>query len=58
LPVIGAAPNYANAFFAFGNSHFGITAGPVMGKLIADIIAGNKATIDLTPFSPRRFEAQ
>jgi D-amino-acid dehydrogenase len=55
LPVLGAAPNYANAFFAFGNSHFGITAGPVMGKLIAEIVADRKPAIDLAPFSPRRF---
>jgi D-amino-acid dehydrogenase len=55
LPVLGAAPNYANAFFAFGNSHFGMTAGPVMGKVIAAIVAGRKPEIDLTPFSPMRF---
>ena len=36
----GARPNYDNAFFAFGNWHFGMTAGPVMGKVIAEIVAG------------------
>ena len=55
LPVLGAAPNYVNAFFAFGNSHFGMTAGPVMGKVIAEIIAGRKPGIDIAPFSPTRF---
>jgi D-amino-acid dehydrogenase len=55
LPVLGAAPKYENAYFAFGNSHFGITAGPVMGKVITEIVAGRKAGIDLTPFSPMRF---
>ncbi len=55
LPVLGAAPNFANAFFAFGNSHFGITAGPVMGKLVAEIVAGRTPGIDITPFSPTRF---
>ncbi len=55
LPVLGAAPNFANAFFAFGNSHFGITAGPVMGKLLASIVAGHTPAIDITPFSPTRF---
>jgi D-amino-acid dehydrogenase len=57
LPVLGMAPKFANAFFAFGNSHFGITAGPVMGKVIAEIIAGRKPDIDLAPFSPTRFRA-
>lgn len=55
LPVLGAAPKYVNAFFAFGNSHFGMTAGPVMGKVIAEIVAGRKPGIDITPFSPTRF---
>ena len=55
LPVLGTAPRYENAFFAFGNSHFGMTAGPVMGKVVAEIIAGRKPDIDLTPFRPTRF---
>ena len=55
LPVLGAAPNCANAYFAFGNSHFGMSAGPVMGKVIAEIVAGAKPSIDVTPFSPTRF---
>jgi D-amino-acid dehydrogenase len=57
LPVLGPAPKYENAFFAFGNSHFGMTAGPVMGKVIAEIIAGRAPHIDVTPFSPKRFSA-
>ena len=55
LPVLGSAPNYENAYFAFGNSHFGITAGPVMGKLVAELVAGRRPDIDITPFSPTRF---
>ena len=55
LPVLGPAPNYSNAYLAFGNSHFGMTAGPVMGKLIAEVVAGEKPSVDIEPFSPRRF---
>ncbi len=55
LPVLGVAPDYANAFFAFGNSHFGMSAGPVMGKIVAELVAGRKPEIDLTPFNPARF---
>jgi D-amino-acid dehydrogenase len=56
LPVLGAAPKYSNAYFAFGNSHFGMTAGPVMGRLIADLVAGIQPNIDIAPFSPMRFK--
>ena len=55
LPALGPAPRCANAFFAFGNGHFGITGGPVMGKAIAAVIAGAAPPIDLTPFSAARF---
>ena len=57
LPALGLAPGYDNAWFAFGNGHFGITGGPVMGKYIAKIVAGHKPDIDVTPFSPGRFGA-
>ena len=55
LPVLGMAPKFANAFFAFGNSHFGMSAGPVMGKVVAALVAGQKPHIDVAPFDPRRF---
>lgn len=55
LPVLGAAPNARNAWFAFGNSHFGMSAGPVMGKLVAEMVAGKRPSIDIAPFDPQRF---
>ncbi|MCX7135227.1 MAG: FAD-dependent oxidoreductase, partial [Proteobacteria bacterium] len=55
LPVLGTSPKFANAFFAFGNSHFGMSAGPVMGKVIAEIIAGRMPEINIAPFNPARF---
>lgn len=56
LPVLGAAPKFDNAWFAFGNSHFGMSAGPVMGKLAAQLVAGQRSTVDITPFRPGRFQ--
>jgi D-amino-acid dehydrogenase len=55
LPVLGAAPNYTNAFFTFGNSHFGMSAGPVMGKVVTELVAGIKPSIDVAPFRATRF---
>lgn len=55
LPVLGAAPKFDNAYFAFGNSHFGMSAGPVMGKVLAEIVAGSPPSIDIRPFDPSRF---
>ena len=55
LPALGPAPGFANVYCAFGNGHFGITGGPVMGKVIAEIVAGKAASIDVRPFRVDRF---
>ncbi len=55
LPVLGRAPGCRNAWFAFGNSHFGMTAGPTMGRLVAELLAGRQTSIDVAPYAAERF---
>ncbi len=55
LPVIGGSPHFDNVYFAFGHQHLGLTIGPKTGRLIADLIAGRKPNIDLSPFRVDRF---
>ncbi len=55
LPVLGPVPRFDNAWFAFGNSHFGMSAGPVMGKLAAELVSGRQPGVDVSSFSPLRF---
>lgn len=55
LPVLGVSPKFANAVFAFGNSHFGMSAGPVMGKVVCELVSGAKPHIDIGAFAPGRF---
>jgi D-amino-acid dehydrogenase len=55
LAVIGPAPRYANAYFAFGHGHWGLMAAPATGQVISDLIAGREPRLDLRPFSPSRF---
>lgn len=55
LPVLDKAPRYDNAFFAFGNSHFGMSAGSVMGKVLAELVAGEQTSVDVAPFRAGRF---
>jgi D-amino-acid dehydrogenase len=54
-PVISASPRHDNAFFAFGHGHLGLTMGATTGRLLADLVAGNRATIDMTPYRINRF---
>ena len=55
LPVLGVSSKMENAWFAFGNSHFGMSAGPVMGKVVGELVSGRQPHIDITPFAPTRF---
>jgi D-amino-acid dehydrogenase len=56
LPVIGRSSNVASVYFAFGHGHLGLTLGAVTGMLIADMVAGRKTPIDVTPFRVSRFK--
>ena len=55
LPVLGRSRRSPEVFYAFGHGHVGMTGGPYTGKVIADLVAGRPAPIDLTPFRPDRF---
>jgi D-amino-acid dehydrogenase len=55
MPIIGPAPRHKNLWFAFGHAHHGLTLGPVTGRLIAEMIAGDVPFIDPTPYRADRF---
>jgi D-amino-acid dehydrogenase len=54
-PVIGKASASADIFHAFGHGHVGLASGPITGRIVADLIAGRNAGIDLAPFAAARF---
>lgn len=55
LPALGASRASPDVIYAFGHGHVGMTAAPMTGKIVADLVAGRPAPIDLTPFAPARF---
>jgi len=55
LPVISPSPRHRNVYYAFGHGHYGLTQGPTTGRIIADMIVGNQASIDLAPYRFDRF---
>jgi D-amino-acid dehydrogenase len=57
LPIIGRAPRLANAFLATGHNMLGLSLAPATGRLIAELVTGEKTHIDAAPFSPLRFQA-
>jgi D-amino-acid dehydrogenase len=55
LPVLGRSRRSADVFYAFGHGHVGMTGGPYTGKVLAELVAGRPAPVDMTPFRPDRF---
>jgi D-amino-acid dehydrogenase len=55
LPVIGRSHLDPRIVFAFGHGHTGLTASAKTAQIVADIIAGETPSIDITPFRPDRF---
>jgi D-amino-acid dehydrogenase len=56
MPVIGRAPHHPDtAFFAFGHGHLGLTESATTGRLVAELVAGAKPSIDTAPFRIDRF---
>jgi D-amino-acid dehydrogenase len=55
LPVLGFSPNTDKVLYAFGHQHLGMTMGPISGLIIADLVAGRKPGLDLSPYRADRF---
>jgi D-amino-acid dehydrogenase len=55
LPVIGPSGTTSNVWYGFGHGHMGLTWGPSTGRLIAELMTGQKSNIDLSPFRAGRF---
>ena len=55
MPVIGRAPRHSDIWFAFGHAHHGLTLGPVTGRLLAEMMTGEKPFVDPAAFAPERF---
>ncbi|HEY6966588.1 MAG TPA: FAD-binding oxidoreductase, partial [Burkholderiales bacterium] len=55
MPIIGPAPRHAGLWFAFGHAHHGLTLGPVTGRLIGEMMAGEPPFVDPHPYRADRF---
>lgn len=53
LPLVGPVPGQPGAFVATGGSAF--TLGPCFSQVLADLVAGRKASMDLTSFDAARY---
>lgn len=58
LPYVGRTEAFPNLSLATGHSMMGVSLGPVTGRLIAEILAGEPPSHDLCLLSPDRFHRQ
>jgi D-amino-acid dehydrogenase len=54
-PVIGRARGYGDLWLCCGHGHYGMTLGPVSGRLLAEMMTGAVPLLDPAPFSAERF---
>jgi D-amino-acid dehydrogenase len=55
MPIIGPAPRLKGLWLDFGHQHWGLTLGPVSGRLLAEMMAGEPTVVDPAPFRAERF---
>ncbi len=57
LPYIGRFGRYANLSVASGHAMMGLSLGPITGKLVAEVLSGEPASIAIEQLSPDRYRS-
>jgi D-amino-acid dehydrogenase len=58
MPYVGRTAKFANLAIATGHAMMGMSLGPVTGKLIAEVLAGETPEIEMALLSPDRYAAR
>ena len=56
LPVLGSVPGVEGAYVATGHGPSGLLLGPYSGRVVADLVRGQRSEIDIDLFELDRFE--
>jgi sarcosine oxidase subunit beta len=54
-PLVGALPGAPEIVLAAGDNYAGVTNGPGLGRLVADLVCGRQPFVDPGPLAPERF---
>ncbi len=55
LPYIGRTAGHENLTIATGHAMMGLSLGPITGKLVAEVLSGERPSIDLSLLDPDRY---
>ncbi|MGE0753346.1 MAG: hypothetical protein AB7K64_22455, partial [Variibacter sp.] len=53
---IGRSSRSPGVLYGFGHGHVGMTGAPMTAKLLASSISGENLAVDISAFSPQRFQ--
>ena len=56
IPIIDSAPGFENLIIAAGFSGHGFCLGPVIGKIVCEMVTAGKSALDISQFRYSRFE--
>ena len=55
LPVFGESAVAPNIIHAYGGQHVGLTIGPRLGRMVADVAGGRRTNVDISAYDVDRF---
>lgn len=55
MPIIGRSPKHENLVLATGHAMLGLSLAPGTGQVVAELLNGKDATVNLSPFCMERF---
>ena len=55
LPYLGRTAKFSNLAIATGHAMMGLSLGPITGRIMSEILSGEKPTLDLTLLHPDRY---
>jgi D-amino-acid dehydrogenase len=55
LPIISRLNDFSNLIIAAGHAMLGMSLGPITGKLVAQLVAGERTDVGLGPLKADRF---
>ena len=55
MPYVGRTAKFSNLTIATGHAMMGLSLGPISGRLVSEILSGEKPSFDLTLLNPDRY---
>ena len=55
VPIVSQAPTQPGVFFAFGHGHYGLSAAPMTGRILAGLATDERMNLDVAPYSLDRY---